>query len=144
VARQPSRRVVGSRGYRQANAKLAALDRRATNLRTQQVHTLTTTLARRYGTVIVEDLDIAAMGRAVDRRAFRRSVYQAGLGRIRPTLAYKCAWAGGKLVVADRWFASSKTHHGCGGYRADLRPGQRVWVCPRVWAAGGPQRQRSP
>jgi putative transposase len=130
LARQRSRRVVGSRGHRQANAKLAALDRRATNLRTQQVHTLTNTLARRYGTVIVEDLDIAAMGRAMGRRAFRRSVYQAGLGRIRPTLAYKCAWAGGELVVADRWFASSKTHYGCGGYRADLQPGQRVWVCP--------------
>ena len=34
-------------------------------------------------------------------------------------------------MVADRWFASSKTHHGCGGYRADLRLGERVWHCPR-------------
>lgn len=24
-------------------------------------------------------------------------------------------------MVADRWFGSSKTHHGCGGYLADLR-----------------------
>jgi putative transposase len=36
VARQRSRRLVGSRGHRQANAKLAALDRRAANLRAQQ------------------------------------------------------------------------------------------------------------
>ncbi len=49
---------------------------------------------------------MAAMG----RRTFRRSLYQAGLGRIRPTLAYKCAWAGRELAVADRWFASSKSH----------------------------------
>jgi putative transposase len=130
VARQRSRRIVGSRGYRQANAKLAALDRRAANLRTQQLHTLTTRLAGRYGTVVVEDLDVAAMGRGMGRRAFRRTVAQAGLGRVRPTLAYKCRWAGGELVVADRWFASSKTHHGCGGYRADLKLGDRVWVCP--------------
>jgi putative transposase len=130
VARQRSRRVVGSRGYRQANAKLAALDRRTATLRAHQLHTLTTSLTRRYGTVVVEDLDVAAMGRGMGRRAFRRSVYQAGLGRVRPTLAYKCAWAGEVLVVADRWFASSKTHHGCGGYRADLRLGERVWVCP--------------
>jgi transposase len=33
-------------------------------------------------------------------------------------------------VVADRWFASSKTHHGCGGYLTNLSLGQRVWVCP--------------
>jgi putative transposase len=131
VARQASRRIVGSRGHRQAKAKLAALDRRVANLRRESIHTLTTALTRRYGTIVVEDLDVAAMGRGMGRRAFRRSVYQAGLGQVRPTLAYKTSWAGGRLVVADRWFASSKTHHGCGGYLADLSLGQRVWACPR-------------
>jgi putative transposase len=130
VARQRSRRIIGSRGHRHASAKLAALDRRAANLRTNRVHLLTTTLTRRYGTIVVEDLDIAAMGRGMDRRAFRRSVAQAGLGAIRPTLDYKCSWAGGRLLVADRWFASSKTHHGCGGYLADLTLSQRAWTCP--------------
>jgi len=42
--------------------------------------------------------------------------------------AYACGIAD---LVADRWFASSKTHHGCGGYRADLRVREREWVCPR-------------
>jgi len=130
TARQASRRVVGSRGHRQAKAKLAALDRRAANLRRESIQVLTTRLTRCYGTIVVEDLDVAAMGKGMGRRAFRRSVYQAGLGQVRPTLAYKTSWAGGKLLVADRWFASSKTHHGCGGYHTDLRLGQRVWVCP--------------
>jgi hypothetical protein len=66
------------------------------------MHTLTTALARRYGTVVVEDLDVAAMARSMSRRAFRRTVYQAGIGVIRPVLAYKTRWAGGQLVVADR------------------------------------------
>jgi putative transposase len=131
VARQASRRIVGSRGYRQAKAKLAALDWRAANLRRESIHTLTTRLTRRYGTIVIEDLDVAAMGRGMGRRGFRRSVYQAGLGQVRPTLAYKTAWAGGRLVVAGRWFASSKAHHGCGGYLADLSLSQHVWVCPR-------------
>jgi putative transposase len=135
IARQRSRRLVGSRGHRQANAKLAALDRRAANLRTHHIHALTTSLARRYGTIVVEDLDVAAMGRSMRRRGFRRSIYQAGLGRIRPALAYKTLQQGGRLLVADRWLASSKTHHRCGGYLADLKLGQRVWVCP---GCGGP------
>ena len=130
VARQLSRRIVGSHGHRHANAKRAALDRRAANLRTNQIHILTTTLARRYGTVIVEDLNVAAMARGMGHRAFRRTVAQAGIGRVRLTLAYKCPAAGGQLVVADRWFASSKIHHGCGGYLADLKLGDRVWGCP--------------
>jgi putative transposase len=74
VARQLSRRTVGSCGHRHAKAKRAGLDRRAANLRSQAVHTLTTRLARRYGTVVVEDLNVAAMGRGMGRRAFRRSV----------------------------------------------------------------------
>jgi putative transposase len=131
IARQASRRIVGSRGHRQANAKLAALDRRAANLRDHQTHTLTTSLARRYGTIVVEDLDVAAMGRSMGRRAFRRSVYQAGIGRVRPMLAYKTIREGGRLLVADRLFASSKTHHGCGGYLVDLQLGEQVWVCPK-------------
>jgi putative transposase len=130
LARCLSRRVVGSRGHPQARAKLAALDRRAANLRRESIHALTTALARRYGTIVVEDLDVSAMGRAMGRRTFRRGVYQAGLGRVRPTLAYKTSWNVGRVVVADGWFASSKSHHGCGGYLADLSLGQRVWVCP--------------
>jgi putative transposase len=131
VARQRSRRIVGSRGHRHAKAKLAALDRRAANLRSQAIHLLTTRLARRYGTIVVEDLDVAAMARGMGRRAFRRTVSRAGIGRVRPTLAYKCPAAGGQLRVADRWFASSKTHHGCGGYLADLNLSDRTWECPR-------------
>jgi putative transposase len=131
AARQLSRRTVGSRGHHHAKAKRAALDRRAANLRASQLHTLTTRLARRYGTVVVEDLDVRAMGRGMGRRVFRRTVYQAGIGKVRPMLAYKCPAAGGRLVVADRWYASSKTHHGCGGYNTDLQLGDRVWRCPR-------------
>jgi putative transposase len=95
------------------------------------MHTITTTLARRYGTVVVEDLDVAAMARGMGQRAFRRTVSQAGIGVVRPILAYKTSWAGGQLVVADRWFASSKTHHRCGGYLADLKLRQRAWACPK-------------
>jgi transposase len=92
---------------------------------------LTTRLARRYGTVVVEDLDVAAMQRSMGRRAFHRTVSRAGVGRIRPTLAYKARrWAAVWSSLTE-WFGSSKSHHGCGGYRADLKLGDRLWSCPR-------------
>jgi putative transposase len=74
IARQRSRRIVGSRGHRQANAKLAALDRRAANLRREAIHTLTTRLTRRYGTIVVEDFAdrlwlCPTCGQLVDRNA---------------------------------------------------------------------------
>jgi putative transposase len=123
VARQLSRRTVGSRGYRQARAKLAALDRRAANLRTHQTHLLTTTLARRYGTVVVEDLDVAAMGRGMGRRAFRRSVYQAGIGKLRPNT--------GVQVRPGRWAAAGRRP-----LVGVVQDPPRLW-----WLPGRPQAQ---
>ena len=48
------------------------------------------------------------------RRAFRRSVSDASLGMFAPLLAYKAERSGTRIVRADRFFASSQVHHGCG------------------------------
>jgi transposase len=54
------------------------------------------------------------MKRSMTRRAFRRSVSDAGLGAFRPTLSYKAERGGVKVVVVDRFFPSSQIHHDCG------------------------------
>jgi transposase len=90
LARQMSRRIVGSRAHRHAKTKRAALDRRAANLRRQAIHVLTTRLARRYGAVVVEDLDVAAMQRSMGRRrsaAPSARPASAGSARRSPTSA---------------------------------------------------------
>ena len=114
AGRQMSRRIPGSKGYNAAKTKRAALDRRCAHLRKEAAHQLTSRLAGEYGEIVVEDLDIAGMKRGMGRRAFRRSVSDAALGQIRPQLAYKTAWHGGRLIVAARRFPSSQIHHGCG------------------------------
>jgi putative transposase len=114
VGRQQIRRIPGSRGHDAAKAKLASLDRRCVHLRKQASHQLTTMLADTYSEVVIEDLDLAAMKKSMGRRPFRRSVSDAALGQIRPQLTYKMKWRGTTLTVADRWFASSKIHQGCG------------------------------
>jgi putative transposase len=112
AGRQLSRRIPGSRGHRQAKAKLAQSDRRCVHLRRESAHQLTTQLAGAYGQVVIEDLDLAAMKKSMGRRAYRRSVSDAALGQVRPMLGYKTARAGTILAVADRWFPSSQLHHG--------------------------------
>jgi putative transposase len=114
VGRQMSRRIPGSKGHRAAKAKLARLDRRVVHLRRESAHQLTSWLADTYSEVVIEDLDLAAMKKSMGRRAFRRAVSDAALGQIRRQLTYKMAWRERPLTVADRWFPSSKTHHGCG------------------------------
>jgi putative transposase len=89
-------------------------------------------LAKEYEEVVVEDLDIAALKRSMGRKAFRRSVSDAALGSIRPQLTYKLGWRGAKLTVADRWFASSKLHHGCGCTLVEPRKLAKQLVCAQT------------
>ncbi len=64
--------------------------------------------------IAIEDLNVKAMSRGMGRKAFRRSVSDAGLGEIRRQLAYKATWRGRVLVAVGRFYPSSKTCSACG------------------------------
>jgi putative transposase len=89
---------------------------------------LTSRLAARFGTIVIEDLHVAAMLR--NRRLARR-IAGMGWGELRRLLEYKVGRAGGRFVVADRWFPSSKTCSGCGVVKAKLRLSERTFHCDR-------------
>jgi putative transposase len=94
--------------------------------RRDALHKTTTGLLRRFGTIVVEDLHVAGM---VRNRRLARAVSDAGFGEFRRQVEYKTAWSGGRVIVADRWFASSKTCSDCGAVRAKLLLSERTYVC---------------
>jgi putative transposase len=49
-----------------------------------------------------------------------RHVTDASFAEIRRQVEYKTAWRGGRVVIADRWFASSKTCSKCGAVKTKL------------------------
>jgi putative transposase len=117
VSRARSRCRKGSRRYRERTTELSRLHRRVNDVRTHHLHCLTTRLAKTHGRIVVEGLDAAGMLRQQGlpgARARRRGLSDAALGAPRRHLSYKTGWYGSQLVVADRWFASSKTCHRCG------------------------------
>ncbi len=126
VGRSLIRRIPGSHGHRQAKAKLVKLDRKAVYVRRESIHQLTRYLVDNYSEVKIEDLNIAAMGRNMGRRALRRSVSDTGLGAFRPTLTYKAISAGVKVVVVDRYFGSSQIHHNCTGKLTGVKLAKRL------------------
>jgi len=75
---------------------------------------------------VCEDLNVAAMTR---NRKLARAISDQGFGTARRMLGYKTAWNGGTLVVADRWFPSSKTCSGCGAVKAKLPLSERTYRC---------------
>jgi putative transposase len=130
VSRARSRCMKGSRQYRERAAEISRLHRRVNDVRTHHLHVLTTRLAKTHGHIAVEGLDAAGMLRQKGlpgARARRRGLSDAALGTPRRHLSYKTGWYGSALVVADRWFPSSKTCHEC-GHRQDIGWAEH-WQC---------------
>ncbi|GGM57921.1 transposase [Micromonospora sonchi] len=115
-----------SQRWARASARLGRAHARVSNLRRDGLHKLTTRLARTHGTVVVEDLNVAGMLR---NPRLARHITDAGFGELRRQLAYKTAWNGGRLIVADRWYPSSKTCSGCGAVKAKLPLSERTYTC---------------
>jgi IS605 OrfB family transposase len=126
----------GPQSHRERDAyrQVATLRARQTRRRTDWVHKATTQVARSYGTIVVEDLNIAGMtrsargiaecpGRNVRAKAgLNRAVLGMSWGRIQLLLAYKAAAQGGRLVKVAAQY-SSQTCAECGGYgRLDVEP----------------------
>jgi putative transposase len=119
-------RLDPSKRWRKARARADAIHTRVANLRRNDTHQLTTMLITKHDTIVIEDLHVAGMLR---NRTLARHIAGANWGEIRRQLEYKADRSGAHLIVADRWFASSKTCSGCGTAKAKLALSERTYVC---------------
>jgi putative transposase len=117
----------GSNGRRAAVRRLGRIHARIAALRSTLLHEISAHLARGCTSVVIEDLNAAGM---LANRRLARVVSDAAFGELRRQLTYKTSWYGTKLVVADRWFPSSKTCSGCGTVKAELTLAERIYACP--------------
>jgi len=116
-----------SKRWEKANAQRNKVHHRVANLREDALHKLTTSVTAEYGTVVVEDLNVAGMLR--NPRLARR-IADAGFGEIRRQLDYKTRHRHAtRMIVASRWYPSSKTCSGCGAVKAKLPLHIRTYEC---------------
>ncbi|MFG1949521.1 zinc ribbon domain-containing protein [Micromonospora sp. NPDC048830] len=71
----------------------------------------------------------AATGVSYANRRLARHIADAGFAELRRQLTYKTQWSGGRLIVADRWYPSSKTCSGCGTVKTKLALSERTYHC---------------
>jgi len=83
-------------------------------------------LAARYETIVAEDLDVSGMTK---NHNLAGAIGDQGFGQIRRMLAYKTVWNGGTLVLAGRFYPSSKTCSDCGTVKAKLALSERTYQC---------------
>ena len=127
LEREVSRRKKGSKNRQKSIARLAKAHWAVANRRRDFLQKLSTSLAKTKSAVVIEDLHVGGM---VKNRRLARSVSDQGWAEFRRMLSYKSAWYGMQLIVADRFFPSSKRCHACGYLREQLLLSEREWSCP--------------
>lgn len=122
-------RLPVSANRRRAARSLARLHARIARLRADFLHKLTTRLCRENQTVVIEDLHVKGM---MANARLARAIADVGFGEFRRQMQYKAVRYGCHLMLAPRFYPSSKlcSTPGCGWKKEDLALSEREWTCP--------------
>ena len=125
--RRVSRQQKGSNNKKKSIAKLARVHRTISNIRSDAVHKLTTSLVKTKPKVIViETLKPKNMSK---NHKLAGAILDSSFGKIKDTLKYKCSWNGIRLIQAPMFYASSKYCSICGHKHKELTLDDREWDC---------------
>ena len=107
--------------------KLLRLNRRLTNIRHDHLHKTTSEIIKRKPSFIcIEDLNISGM---MKNKHLSKAVQQQEFYEFRRQIEYKSAWNNIPVVIADRFFPSSKLCSCCGNIKKDLKLSDRIYKC---------------
>ena len=120
-----------SNNRQKSAAIVARMHARIANIRADVTHKLTTRLCRENQAVVIEDLYVKGM---LENRRLARSIADVGFGMFRSQLEYKATRYRTRLVLADRWYPSSRLCSVCGWKNEALTLRDRQWVCAQCGA----------
>jgi len=128
LQREMCRRVKGSKNRAKTKAKVATLHARIAHVRKHTIHQAThyLTAKAKPSVVVIEDLNVSGM---LKNRHLSKAISDASFGEFRRQLEYKAAWNGVDMMLAGRWFPSSKTCSSCGSVKPKLRLSERSFAC---------------
>jgi putative transposase len=122
-----SRKTRGSRNYEKQRIQVAKIHENIANKRRDFNDKLSLKLVKENDAIVVETLSLKGMSQAL---SLGKSVMDLGYSSFVQMLKYKSEHYGKYLIMADKWFASSKTCNQCGYIKKDLLLQEREWVCP--------------
>jgi putative transposase len=119
-------RLPVSNNRQKSAATLARLPARLANLRADFTHKLTTRLCRENQALVIEDLNVKGM---LGNKKLARAMSDVGFRKFRSQMEYKARRYGTRLMIADRWYPSSRLCSVCGWKNEALTLRDRQWVC---------------
>ena len=107
--------------------ELLKLTKRLTNIRRNNLHQITSEIMKRKPSFIcIEDLNVSGM---MKNKHLSKAIQQQGFYEFRRQIEYKSEWNNIPVVIADRFFPSSKLCSCCGEIKKDLKLSDRIYKC---------------
>lgn len=107
--------------------ELLKVTHRLTNIRHNYLHYITSEIVKRKPSFIcIEDLNVRGM---MKNRHLSKAVQQQCFYKFRRQIEYKCDWNNIELIIADRFFPSSKLCSCCGSIKKDLKLSDSIYKC---------------
>ena len=107
--------------------ELLKVIKRLANIRHNYLHQTTSEIIKRKPSFIcIEDLNVSGM---MKNRHLSEAIQQQGLYEFRRQIEYKAKWNNIPLIIADRFFPSSKMCSCCGHIKKDLKLSDRIYKC---------------
>lgn len=124
--RSLSRKVKGSSNKKKQQIRVAKTHYRISCIRKNAIHQATSDIIKRFDKIVIEDLAVSNM---LKNHKLSQAVSDVSFYEFRRQLEYKAKWAGKEIVIANRFFASSKTCSACGFKKESLKLSERIFCC---------------
>ena len=107
--------------------ELLKTSKRLTNIRQNYLHQTTSEIIKRKPSFIcIEDLNVSGM---MKNKHLSKAVQEQGFYEFRRQIEYKAKWNNIPVIIADRFFPSSKMCSCCGHVKKDLKLSDRIYKC---------------
>jgi putative transposase len=126
LQRMVSRRHKGSTNRRKAVKQLSKAYARVGNIRRNALHQATTLLAKTKSAIVLEDLNVSGM---MKNHHLAQAIADVGMYEFKRQLLYKGEWYGCQVLLADRFYPSTKRCSACGEIR-EIGLQERQYHCP--------------
>ena len=101
--------------------------KRLTNIRRNHLHQITSEIVKRKPSFIcIEDLNVSGM---MKNKHLSKAIQQQGFYEFRRQIEYKAKWNNIPVIIADRFFPSSKLCSCCGEIKKELKLSDRIYQC---------------
>lgn len=98
-----------------------------TNIRQNYLHQITTRIVKtKPSYIVLEDLNVKSM---MKNRYLSKAIQQQMFYEFRRQIQYKSEWNNIRMIIANRFFPSSKLCCCCGHIKEDLKLSDRIYKC---------------